>query len=191
MSQAATLTSEAIPTLEIEVGKRCEVVNGQVLEKPPMGNFQVLVGSILDQQLGNYARSHGLGRVASEMLFKLHPTGKSKRRPDVAFVSYGRWARDRKVGFEDGWDVIPDLAIEVISPSNRADEVISKIREYFQAGVLRVWVVYPIDRMVYIYDSPRKNIILGEGDELDGGDLLPGFRLSLTELFEDGPEAEA
>ncbi len=187
MSQAATIDPEVVT--EPEIGKLYEIVNGQIVEKPPMGNFQVVVAALLAQILGGYVRANGLGRVVSEMLFKLNPTGKLKRRPDLAFVSYARWARDRKVGFEDGWDVIPEIAIEVISPSNRADEVITKVREYFQAGVIRVWVIYPFERQVYIYESPRKNIILGEGDDLDGGDLLPGFRLSLAELFEDGVEA--
>jgi Uma2 family endonuclease len=188
MSQTATLEPEAIAIPEVEVGKLYEVVNGQIVEKPPMGSFQERVESILDQRLGYHAHTNGLGRVGSETLFKINPSGKLKRRPDVAFVSYERWARDRKIGTEAGWDVIPELAIEVISPSNLAEEVMTKIREYFQAGVLRVWVVYPVERLVYIYQSPRKNIILGEGDDLDGGDLLPGFRLSLAELFEDGAE---
>ena len=82
-------------------------------------------------------------------------------------------------------DVIPDLAIEVIKPSNKADEVIRKLREYFQAGVWRVWIVYPSVRQVYVYESFNKVVILREGDDLDGGELLPGFRLGLVELFED------
>ena len=104
----------------------------------------------------------------------------------MAFLSYARLPREAKVDERDGFDVAPDLAIEVISPSNKAGEVMIKIREYFQAGVLRVWVVYPADRLVYVYESPRKVTILGDGDELDGGELLPGFKLSLVELFEDG-----
>ena len=118
------------------------------------------------------------------------PAADLQRRPDVAFVSYERWARDRKVNSEDGWDVIPDLAIEVISPSNTAEHVNKKIGEYFKAKVRRVWVVYPIDRLIYIYESRKKVVILDISDELDGGDILPGFRLSLAELFEDGEDIE-
>jgi Uma2 family endonuclease len=188
MSQATTLPTETIEEPAAETDSLYEIVDGLRLEKPPMGNYQVLVGSILDQQLGQCARANGLGRVVAEMLFKINPTGKQKRRPDVAFVSYERWARGRKVGSEEGWDVIPDLAIEVISPSNIAEEVIKKIGEYFKANVRRVWVVYPVDRLVYIYESPKQAVILDINDELDGGDILPGFRLSLAELFEDGEE---
>ncbi len=103
-------------------------------------------------------------------------------------MSYALWPRDRKVDSRNGMDVAPDLAIEVVSPSNKADEVIGKVREYFQAGALRVWIVYPSVRQVYVYESSKKVAILGEGDDLDGGDLVPGFRLSLAELFEDGAE---
>jgi Uma2 family endonuclease len=171
---------------EIEVGKRYEIIDGRRVEKPPMGTFAVFVAAALDQFLGGYVRANRLGRVFPEMLFRINPEGSPQRRPDVAFVSYGRWPSDRKVADWNGWDVVPDLAIEVVSPSDSASEVLGKIREYFQAGVRRVWVVYPAERLVYVYESPTKNIILGEGDDLDGGDLLPGFQLSLVELFEDG-----
>ena len=186
MNQGATLIPETVPAPILEGDAPYEIVDGQRVEKPPMGNFQVLVASILVEKLAPYARAHGLGRVVSEMLFKINPTGKQKRRPDVAFVSFDRWARGRKINSEDGWDVIPDLAIEVISPSNMADEVVKKVGEYFRAGVRWVWVVYPIDRLIYVYESPKKNVILDVGDELDGQDVIPGFRLSLAELFEDG-----
>ena len=188
MSQAAILTPEAIPSPTPRIGKLYEVVDGQKVEKPPMGTFEGLIASALDQLLGGFVRTNRLGRVAAEMLFKIHPGGSPQRRPDVAFVSYSRWPRDRKVDSENGWDVVPDLAIEVNSPSNTADEVLVKVREYFRAGVLRVWVVYPIVRQVHLFESMTKVTILGVGDDLEGGDLLPGFRLPLAELFEDGAE---
>jgi Uma2 family endonuclease len=105
-------------------------------------------------------------------------------------VSYERWARDRKLNSEDGWEVIPDLAIEIVGLRHMAVEVVKKIGEYFKARVRQVWVVYPIDRLVYVYESRKKVAILDINDELDGGDILPGFRLSLAELFEDGEDLE-
>lgn len=202
MSQAATLIPAMIPRPETPVHlgvvpeaedlyeddneRLYEVIDGRKVDKPPMGNLQVLVAAILDQLLGGHARTHRLGRVVPEMLFKINPLGGPQRRPDVAFVSYARWPKDRKVDSTDGWDVVPDLAIEVVSPSHLAEAMIGKVREYFQAGVARVWVVYPIERVVYLYESPKMIQVLAEGDDLDGGDLLPGFRLPLAELFEDG-----
>ena len=188
MSQAATLAPEVIEDPEPEIGKRHEIIDGRKVEKPPMGRFQNVVAAVLDQLLGAFARSNRLGRVLPEMLFRSDPKGKRHRRPDVAFVSYARWPRESKVDSGDGFEVVPELAIEVVSPTNRADEVVIKVRDYFTAGVLRVWVVYPSVRQVYVYDSPRTVTILGEGEELDGGDLIPGLRLGLVELFEDGAE---
>jgi Uma2 family endonuclease len=88
------------------------------------------------------------------------------------------------------WDVVPDLAIEVVSPNNSADEVQDKRLEYFRAGVSVVWVIYPRQREVHVYTSPTSVTILTAEQELDGGQLIPGFRLPLSALFDDEPEAD-
>ena len=79
---------------------------------------------------------------------------------------------------------MPDLAVEIISLTNTADEVAGKLEEYYQAGVRLVWVVYPVQMKIYVYTSTSQIRVLSPGDELDGGDVLPGFRLPLRELFE-------
>ena len=84
--------------------------------------------------------------------------------------------------------MIPDLAIEVISESNSAYEVQVKIHEYFDVGVRPVWVIYPDQAEVCVYSAPKEVRVLGLGEQLDGEDLLPGFRLPLSTLFEDDPE---
>ncbi len=188
MNQAVTLPTEASTPPSAPDDPPYEIIDGRKVEKPPMGNYEVLVASILVEKLAPHARAHGLGRVVCEMLFRINPAGNPQLRPDVAFVSYGRWARDRKVTSGDGWDVVPDLAIEVVSRSNTASQVIRKVRKYLEANALRVWVVYPIERQVYIYDSPTRVRILGPGEDLDGEGILPGFHFPLAELFEDGAE---
>jgi Uma2 family endonuclease len=185
MSQAATFEPEISTVLGPEFNGRYEIIDGRKVEKPPMGNLQVFIAGTLIRALGGFVVANRLGRVAPEMMFRVDPKGRRKRAPDVGFVSYARFPRESKIDSRDGLDVAPELAIEVISPSNSANEVVVKIRESFEAGVVRVWVVYSSVRQVYVYESPRKVVILGEGDDLDGGDLLPGFRLSLAELFED------
>lgn len=184
MSHTSTLQPEAAspPVAEDAL---YEVVDGRRVELPPMGAAENLITSTLTQLLGHFARTNGLGRVAVEMLFYINPAHDPQRRPDVAFVSYGRWPRRRPVPSTNAWDVVPDLAVEVVSPSNTANEVLAKIREYFQAGVQRVWVVYPSERLVYVYDSATSNRVLNEADELDGEMVLPGFRLPVADLFED------
>ena len=77
-----------------------------------------------------------------------------------------------------------------MSPTNTTDEVVVKIPEYFQAGVELVWVIYPEPTMVYVYESPVDVRLLARTDALDGGKVLPGFRLALAELFEDETEAD-
>ncbi len=188
MSVATTLPAETTRETVFENGSLYEIVNGRRVEKPPMGTFNILIAAFLDQMLGGFVRANRLGRVAPEMLFRIGPTGNPQRRPDVAFVSYARWPRERKVDSRNGWDVVPDLAIEVVSPSNSAEEVVGKIDEYFRAGVRGVWVIYPITRQIYVHESPSMVRVLKITDELDGSELLPGFRLSLAELFEDGED---
>ena len=146
------------------------------------------IASILVGLLTPYLRTNRLGKVVGEMLFRISPENDLRRRPDVAFVSHARWPFNRRVPDVPVWDMVPDLAIEVVSPSNTAFAVHRKIHDYFKAGVTRVWVVYPEQAEVYIYSTPQQVHVVGVGQELDGGDLLPGFRLPVAVLFEDDPE---
>jgi Uma2 family endonuclease len=164
-----------------------EVVHGQCVELPPMGVYETNLASEIVVLLGTYGKTTGLGRAVCEMLFILNAGLGLKRRPDVAFVSYERWPRNRRVPRAEAWDVVPDLAVEVVSPSNTAEEILAKIREYFQAGCLRVWVVYSVEEQVYVYQSPTQPRVLTRKDDLEGEDFLPGFRLPLADLFEEAP----
>lgn len=107
-----------------------------------------------------------------------------QRRPDLAYISFERWPRGKSVPATNAWEVVPDLAIEIVSPTNGAYEVIEKLEEYFASGVRRVWVIYPPFAKFYDYDSPESVRILKRSDILEGGDVLPGFRLALSDLFE-------
>jgi Uma2 family endonuclease len=167
-----------------------EVVDGQIVELPPMGVYECGVATILSASLVSIAKAGKLGRVVAETMFWLNRSGKLKRRPDLAFVSAERWPLAKGLPRAEAWDVVPDLAIEVVSESNSANEIALKLVDYFRAGSAQVWVVYPAIRQVYLYTSATSVRIVAEPDELDGGDLIPGFRLPLTELFEAEPEGE-
>ena len=160
-----------------------EVVDGQIVEKEPMGAYEILVGSFLNTRLDGFARTSNCGRAVSEMLFDFG-VGLSQRRPDVAYVSYSRWPRQRRVPRTQAWAVVPELAVEVISPSNTFEEVLGKVHEYFHAGVQRVWVVAPPQQQVYVYQSPSQIRVLSVSEALTGDPFLPGFRLQLSELFD-------
>jgi Uma2 family endonuclease len=121
------------------------------------------------------------------MLFRLPLSVSRSRRPDVAFVTFERWPLSRLIPATDNaWDVVPDLAVEVISPSDLAEEILEKVSEYFQAGVRLVWIIYPQQRLAYVHESLTQVRCLSQADELDGGVVLPGFRLPLGNLFLTG-----
>jgi Uma2 family endonuclease len=165
-----------------------EVVNGQIRELPPMGAFENSLSNYLHVILDSFARDHNFGRAYVEMLFLLDSVANLQRRPDVAFVSYDRWPKNKRVPKTAAWAIVPDLAAEVVSATNTWNEILEKIKDYFRTGVQLVWVVSPITEQVYVYTAPDANRILNKDQTLDGGDVVPGFALRLVELF--GSEAE-
>ncbi|SIO32228.1 Endonuclease, Uma2 family (restriction endonuclease fold) [Singulisphaera sp. GP187] len=188
MATVTPQTPDVAPTLPVADDTLYEVVDGQVVEKATMGAYEAELASLLVGYLITFARTHKLGRVVCEALFLIDRGRNLQRRPDVAFVSDARWPYNRSAPRTAAWDVIPDLAIEVNSPTNTGNEIIAKVDEYFRAGVQYVWVVYPNARTVYLYESPNQVKILQVGDTLDGAPLLPGFHLPLAALFEEQAE---
>ena len=134
-------------------------------------------------------RGPGQGRVGDALPLDRRPRN-CQRRPDLAFVSFQRWPRGRRVPSAAAWEVVPNLAIEVVSPTNFANDMLEKIEDYFLSGVERVWVIYPTVAKLYDYDSPSSVRILTRDQTLEGGTLLPGFQLPLSELFENDGAGE-
>jgi len=188
--QSTDYTTSPGTVLEQDDDLLYEVVDDKVVELPPMGAYDVWLASELARHLGTFVSQHQLGSVVSELLFDLGPTVRRKRRPDVAFVSYERWPRQRRVPRTEAWEVVPNLAIEVVSRSDRGDDIVDKVSEYFRVGVACVWIVFPSQEQVYIYESPSRVRILTRADELHGEPVLPHFRLPLTALFDEVEEAE-
>jgi Uma2 family endonuclease len=189
MATGLSVTETLLPPgLDPDASKFYEVVDGEFKENPPMGAEESLLASLLQELLGPFARAKGLGRVATETLFLIDRSGKLKRCPDLAFISVERRPLRRRVPQAEAWDVVPDLAVEVVSDTHSVNSVVIRIEEYFQAGVREVWVIYPVVGKVYVYDAPARVRILQLGDELDGEEILPGFRVALATLFEQGDE---
>jgi len=183
---AATLPK---PNLLVGDDELYEVIAGQRVRTPPMAALSVWIAFELARHLGNFAVAQ-LGRAVTELLFHLPAPVNRDRGPDVAFVSYDRWAKDRPVPYHgNAWDVVPNLAGEVVSPHDNADELQDKIADYFRAGVQLVWVVYPMHRQIQVYQSLTQITVLTKADTLDGGAAVPGFRLALAELFTEPEEA--
>jgi Uma2 family endonuclease len=160
-----------------------EVVDGVILEKPTMGAYENSLASLLGLQLAQFLDPIRFGRAWVEMVFDFRPVFDRQRRPDVAFISSERWPVDRPVPQTAAWKIVPELAIEIVSPTNPAGEMDAKVEEYFFVGVSKVWVVYPKTRRIYVYDSPTSVRIVTRGETLADDALLPGFRLNLDEFF--------
>jgi len=168
-----------------------EVVDDRLVELPPMSTYSIILASRLHGRLDVWAESKKTGQAASEPIFGLSTKPRLWRRPDVAFVSFQRWAKGRPFPFTDPWPVVPELAVEVVSPNDLAEDLRVKVADYFRHGVQLVWVVWPRVQLIDVYDSLTQNRILTRADTLDGGSVLPGFTLPLTELFRETIEPSA
>jgi Uma2 family endonuclease len=161
-----------------------EIIDGRHVELLPMSILASRVTSNIHFQLGYYVYGHRLGEALTETLFRLPLPADRNRRPDVAFVSALTIAQaPPQPGSDNAWAVLPELMVEVVGPHDLVEDLMERLIEYFAAGTKLVWIVYPTQRLVYIYDSPCRVHILGEADDLDGGEVLPGFRLSVASLF--------
>lgn len=162
--------------------RRYELVRGVLVEMAPAGGWQGEYSFRVSLNLGIFVEPRGLGQVyVSETGFILARDPDIVRAPDVAFVSAGRLppVRDR----EGYLPLAPDLAVEVVSQWDRARDAMDKVLEYLEAGVRLVWVVEPRRRTVTVWTPDRTARVLTETDELDGGKVLPGFRLAVAEVF--------
>lgn len=178
----ATAPNQVPAGLVLASDELFEIVGGRRVEKKSMGAFATWLASRLFLKLGPFVETHQLGQVVAECLVHLPAPSRNDRRPDLLFVSYTRWPKELPLPPTDNaWNVVPNLVVEVVSPTDIAESVQAKIAEYFRAGVDEVWVVYPLQRSVHLYRSPRDIAVVT--DILDGGRVLPGFRLTLAELF--------
>ncbi len=159
----------------------CELVDGVLVEKV-MGAPESRLAARLIHVLQSYLDEHDLG-ILTGADGPLQILADQVRFPDVAFIGYDRIPEgaDPATPVPD-W--IPSLAVEVLSPSNTKAEMARKLRDYFEAGVELVWYVDPTDRTVRVYHSPEAVVTLTEADDLDGEQILPGFRLSTRDWFD-------
>ncbi len=166
-----------------------EIINGRRTVLPPMSIFAAWIATRLRTYLSSFSDMNRVGRVVTEGLFILDSEKNLRRRPDVAFVSAGRWPLDRRLPAHGDWEVVPDIVVEVASPNDLLEIVLAKVSEYFSYGVRQAWLVIPSQEQIYVYDSPTQVRMLSGADVLDGGEILPGFRLSLATLFQHGTSA--
>ena len=179
---ATGVTPEEFLALSLPDGK-AELVRGEVRVSPPAGGPHGAAAMNLILPLASYVRQRGLGRVFGDGVgYELYRLPRTVRVPDASFVRADRLPPD---GIREGLlPLAPDLAIEVLSPSERAGELDEKIRDYLVSGTPLLWVVDPARRTVRVVDAIAPDRWLDETDTLDGGSVIPGCSCPVAELFE-------
>lgn len=173
------LTAAEFGRLPDEEGFTHELERGRVVREPLPRPEHGVTDVRLGARLHAFVEDARLGVVLANAGFIIAENPDTVRGPDLAFV-----AAARVPGYTgEYWGLGPDLVVEILSPSNSASAMQSKVLEYLDAGTRAVWVVDPRRRAVTVYRSARDIRILTGAEELDGGDVLPGFRLPLLELF--------
>ncbi len=160
----------------------CELVRGALVMMSPAGFEHGRVTMRVSLLLGRFVAERDLGEAtAAETGFLIARDPDTVRAPDVAFVRKER-LRDAPIrGYFEG---APDLAVEVLSPEDRPDRTLAKIRTWLDAGTVEVWVIDPEDRTVAIHrSSDSSTVVLGDSESLRSKELLPGFVMPVAEVF--------
>lgn len=180
-TSATLLTADDLLAMPDD-GYRYELDKGKLVRLPMASHQSSRIAIRIASRIGPFVEAGALGNVAgADGAFTVARDPYTVRIPDLSFVS------TKRLPPEDAWEqfleLAPDLAIEVVSPSDSANEVHEKVLEYLDAGVRLVWVVHPIQRTVTVYTGDRVAHVLDENDTLDGGDVLPGFSLAIADIF--------
>jgi Uma2 family endonuclease/ADP-ribose pyrophosphatase YjhB (NUDIX family) len=159
-----------------------ELVKGKIVHRKPSEYTHGIIEAIIGALLGSFSRQHKLGQALSGgigIYTTYNPD--TVRAADIAFISNERLRQAKPKGY---LDVAPELVVEVMSPDDTWNEIHEKLEEYFEVGVLIVWVVDPQREEIHVYRSLDDRTRLTTADELTAEDVLPGFRVPVAEIFE-------
>lgn len=154
-----------------------EYVKGELVPMSPPTRMHSKISVKVIRYLDRHVDENQLGEVHVEATFQV---GERGLKPDVAFVSTPRLDGDENIGFP----IPPDLAIEVVSPTDAQSRVVDKAFAYLNAGTRLVWVLEPRSQTVTVYRSERDITLLTREDALTGEDVVPGFTCPVSQLFE-------
>ena len=179
-SQRSDFTPEDLELLSD--GVDFELIDGELVERN-LSSYTSSIAARLIRRLGDHIEPRGLGELGGSdfglQIFTWNPNRVVK--PDGCFISAAKLPNGLP---RRGWlRVAPDLVFEVVSPGDRAGDVEAKVRDYLAAGVSLVWVVYPDTRSVTVHHPDGTAVSLAATAELTGGDVLPGFRARVSDLF--------
>lgn len=173
-----TATERDVVTIHDATDRLFELVDGTLLEKV-MGTFESYLAIQIAMRIGTFVKEHQLGVVlGADGMMRFSPG--LIRIPDVSFIAKERLPSGLDPN-ESVATIVPNLAVEVISQGNSDREMERKLEEYFQFGVELVWYVYPQDKNIMVYTSVTESNV--ESETVSGGQVLPGFKLSIEELF--------
>jgi Uma2 family endonuclease len=176
MATKPLLTAEQFERLPDD-GMRRELDEGRLTSMPPAFGEHGQIHGAIGSLLMSFVRPRSLGLVFFSTGFRL--SRDTVRGPDISFI---RAERANVLDLKKRFECAPDLAIEIISPSETAKEIAHKVRQYLQAGSA-VWVVYPDDRTVHVFETSKNARVLEADDLLEAPTLLPGFSICVSELF--------
>ena len=176
------MTAEDFLELTKDEGKRHELVEGRLVPVCAAASRSAIVATNISTSINSFVRQHRLGVCGgADWSFRLKSNPDTVRMPDVGFV---RAERIPPAGVPSGaWDGAPDLAVEVLSPSNRFSEIMERVQDFFDAGTRLMWVIDPDRRNARVFAPDRAVTVVGADGTLDGEDVLPGFTLPLPEIW--------
>lgn len=173
------ITVEEFETMPLE--GRWELIDGELVEMSPAEEERSNISATIVGFVWRHVRQHRLGRVDTEDGFALFPDRETVRIPDVACVRADRVPHgEARKHFAR---LAPDLAVEVLSPTDRTGEVVAKIEMYQEAGMPLIWLVDPEQATITVIAAGQSIRVLKAEDTLDGGDLLPGFTVLVADIF--------
>jgi Uma2 family endonuclease len=176
-----TATDDDVVRIHDAEDRLYELVDGTLLEKT-VGTYESFLAMTIGAMLRNFVVDKELGIVlGADGMLRLAPG--LVRIPDVCFISWERLP-GREIPRTPIADLVPDLAVEVISAGNTREEMNRKLGEYFAAGTRLVWYVYPTTKEVHVFTSPEQSQVLSLEQSLSGDDVLPGFALPISSIFD-------
>ena len=178
-SMAHLVTAEELLGLYLP-GKSIELVRGHLVVRDPPSTRHGSVAARLAYLLSYHVYRHDLGLVILDAGFKIESDPDTVRAPDVAFIDRSRAGQLPATGYAQ---IAPDFAVEVVSPEDRAGELLAKVGQWLEAGTTLVWVIDPARSKASIYRDDGEVTIVAADGPLDGAPVLPGFTCSLADVL--------
>jgi Uma2 family endonuclease len=179
LTRPKTYTFAEFKELEDD-GKLYELVRGELIEMAGPSPRHGVVVSNLARHIGNFLADKPIGQDFTMCSFSILPAENTARVPDLSFISKERLPED----LDEAGEIVPDLVVEIISPSETSEKIQEKVEEYQRAGVKLIWSIYIDGKFVLVRHLENPNItLLNLGDDLEGENIIPGFKLKVSELF--------